>query len=304
MEWQTLWKEITGISVLLLIIIALTIAIVKKDNIDIVYTWVDSNDQQWLKRYNKYSYNKNFDARVSNTINSWDELELSIKLVRKNMPWIKNIYVITQRPQKPPKSILSKIKLVYHDQIGLYHNTYNSMSIESLLHKIPGLSEKFIYFNDDMYILKPRKRTDFFTPRGKPIMQISNNLTNNLDSSKENQFTKNLKNIKKLVLSKSITFNCITHTPTPMTKRLMGKTKSLFKDDWAYTQLSTVRSDRDIIPFYIASCVGIHMNNCKVNNNHKIFFSENDIPDDRDYDIACINSIKKDTFDRFKKKYS
>lgn len=272
--------------------------------IDVVYTWVDSNDPQWRNGYNKHFNTKKYDARVSNTKRSWDELELSIKLVRKNIPWVNNIYVVTQRPQKPPKSILSKVKIIHHDQIGLKHNTYNSMSIESLLHKIPGLAERFIYFNDDMYILKPMKKTDFFTPRGVPILQLSRHLTNSLESAKDNQFTRNLKNIKKLVLSKGITFNCITHTPTPMTKRLMGKTKTLFNDNWTYTQLSTIRSDKDIIPFYLASCVGIYMNNCKVNNNnHKVFFSENDIPNSSGYDIACINSANKDTFDKFKKRY-
>lgn len=296
--------------ILLFIVLVITILFCSRreyfediNTIDVVYTWVDSNDPQWREGYDKYFGTKRYDARVSNTKRSWDELELSIKLVRKNLPWVNNIYVVTQRPQKPPSSILSKVKIIHHDQMGLKHNTYNSMSIESLLHKIPGLSERFIYFNDDMYILKPMKKTDFFTIRGVPIQKLSRHLTNNLENAKDNQFTRNLKNIKRLVLSKGITFKCITHTPTPMTKRLMGKTKTLFSDNWTYTQLSTVRSDKDIIPLYLAACVGLYMNNCKEIGNINIFFSEDDIPKGGKYDIACINSATKDTFDKFKSKY-
>ena len=284
--------------ILIIGLICIIISLKDENSVDIVYTWVDSNDPQWLKGYNEYFNNRIFDARISNTKNSWDELELSIKLVRKNLPWVNNIYVVTQRPQSPPIHILSKVKLVHHDQIGLNHNTYSSMSIESLIHKIPGLSERFIYFNDDMYVLKPMKKTDFFTKRGVPLLQINQDLQN-LDFKPDNLFIRNLKHMKKLLLSKGIPYKCITHTPTPMTKRLMGKTKTLFKDAWTYTQLSKIRNANSIIPLYLASCVGLHMNNCKEHNNIKIFFSGDDIPKSNEYDIACINSITQGTFDKF-----
>ena len=40
--------------------------------------------------------------------------------------------------------------------------TYNSSTFECFLHKIPELSLRFIYANDDTYVTGPLKESDFF----------------------------------------------------------------------------------------------------------------------------------------------
>ena len=56
---------------------------------------------------------------------------------------------------------------VYKRQPEEYLPTFNSHTIEMNLHRIKGLSEQFVYFNDDMFINKPMKPRDFFV-HGKP----------------------------------------------------------------------------------------------------------------------------------------
>lgn len=61
-----------------------------------------------------------------------------------------------------PKSISKElgIKYVFHDQFipKKYLPTFSSTVIETFLHYIPGLSENFIYMNDDVYINRPMKK--------------------------------------------------------------------------------------------------------------------------------------------------
>ena len=42
-----------------------------------------------------------------------------------------------------------------------YLPTFNSHVIEANLHKIPNLSEHFIYFNDDVFVAKLYRRAIF-----------------------------------------------------------------------------------------------------------------------------------------------
>jgi len=57
-----------------------------------------------------------------------------------------------------------KLNIVKHEDFlnKDYLPVFNSRAIEINLHRIPGLAEQFIYFNDDMFITKPVKKSDFF----------------------------------------------------------------------------------------------------------------------------------------------
>lgn len=122
------------------------------DKIDIVYTYVTYNDPKWQETYLKYSNNKN-----SVRFNSSSELELSVKHTLKYCSFVNNIYIVTdnQIPTWYNKDKYKNIKIVSHQEIFddfCVYPTYNSKTIECYLHKIPGLTENFLYLNDDMFI--------------------------------------------------------------------------------------------------------------------------------------------------------
>lgn len=136
-------------------------------DIDFVITWVDMNDPEWQARFSKYSGNKN------NTRNGVSEarfrnngfLRYWFRGVEKFAPWVRKIHFVTagQKPEWLDENN-PKINLVYHeDFIPLqYLPTYNSVVIERYLHKIPGLTEHFVYFNDDFYIIDHVGKDRFF----------------------------------------------------------------------------------------------------------------------------------------------
>ena len=132
-------------------------------SIDIVLAWVDGSDEKWLAEKNQYSVNGG-DAAV-NRYRDWDLLRFWFRGVEKFMPWVDTIHFVTWG-HTPSWLDLSnpKLHVVKHsDYIPSKHlPTFSSHTIELNFHNIPGLSNNFIYFNDDMFVVNKMESTDFF----------------------------------------------------------------------------------------------------------------------------------------------
>lgn len=138
--------------------------------IDAIITWVDGYDpihQQKLTNYLLQS-NTNAAAIDPTRFNQCDEIRYCIMSILHFAPWIRTIYIITdaQTPsivtQLPP----DKVKIIDHQEIfrdfESYLPTFNSISIETMMWRIPQLAERFIYFNDDCMLIKPLTPENFF----------------------------------------------------------------------------------------------------------------------------------------------
>ena len=145
--------------------------------VDIVYAWCSNCEtRQKLKAIyiNQYSNVDTHIDREPMTTNSCDELELSIESVLKFVNFFNNIYIVVADYEEPVLSdhISNLVIIVKHSEIFKYKEylpTFNSQSIESNLHRIPGLLERYIYLNDDMYIGRPVSISEFFDDY-KPII--------------------------------------------------------------------------------------------------------------------------------------
>ena len=122
-------------------------------DIDAVFLWVDMRDEAWLKKYRQYT------GRNPETLRYKDygELEFSVKLLLKHCKFIRNIYIVTdnQIPNWYSKEEYPTITIVDHSQIlddRCHRPTFKSDSIEAYIHRISGLSEYYLYLNDDTFI--------------------------------------------------------------------------------------------------------------------------------------------------------
>lgn len=159
-------KQIIVVIIILIVFILFNLFMKRhKLPIDIVYTWVD-NDPKIEQFLGKEEY---ISARYTNN----DEILYSLRSVEKYMPWINHIYLVVHDGQKPKwlKENNSKLTIIPHSKIipSQYLPTFNSICIESFLHKIPNLSEHYIYLNDDIIILNPISRYEFFDIWGRTI---------------------------------------------------------------------------------------------------------------------------------------
>ena len=136
-------------------------------DIDFVITWVDMNDPKWQSDFNNYSH------KIDNSKNEISEarfrdyglLKYWFRGVEKFAPWVRKIHFITSG-QKPDWLDENHPKLNWVNHKDYIPNeflpSYNSVVIERYIHKIPGLSEHFVYFNDDFYITNPIEQDRFF----------------------------------------------------------------------------------------------------------------------------------------------
>lgn len=136
-----------------------------QDAIDFVILWVDGSDESWLKEKNVYSPKKVDYSTAINRFRDWGNLQYFFRGVEKFAPWVNNIYFITWGHL--PEWLNTnhpKLKVINHkDYIPSdYLPTFNSNTIELNLHRIPELSQKFVLFNDDTFLLRPTKPEDFF----------------------------------------------------------------------------------------------------------------------------------------------
>lgn len=143
--------------------------------IDIVYTWVNGSDKHWLKKKSKFSSTNNTDCVRTHPsrFECRNEIIYSLKSIERYAPWINKIYIVTDG--QIPQGIDKNITIVDHKDIipREFLPTFNSHVIESHLHKIPGLCEHFVYFNDDVLLTRPIKPEYFFAGNGNARLFIT-----------------------------------------------------------------------------------------------------------------------------------
>ena len=135
------------------------------EQIDVVITWVDDSDKNWLKEKEKYQTIKSNKENSTAKYRDWGLLKYWFRGIEKFAPWVNKIFFVTYGHLPEWLDINNpKIQIVNHkDYIPKeYLPTFSSRPIELNLHRIKGLSEKFIYFNDDMFLTNYVRKEDFF----------------------------------------------------------------------------------------------------------------------------------------------
>lgn len=142
--------------------------------VDAVITWVDGNDPLHKEKRDKYINTEKIGVEkiglYGTRFNQVEEVKYCIYSIRKYAKWIRNIYLVTdnQIPEWLTDTAIKElgIKLIDHKLIFKGYSellpTFNSRSIESLLWRIPDLSNNYIYFNDDFFIIDEVGPEDFF----------------------------------------------------------------------------------------------------------------------------------------------
>ena len=134
-------------------------------DIDIVVLWVDGDDPEWQAEKAKYQGTAVTDANSANRFRDWGLMPYWFRAVEKFAPWVRTVHFVTCG-HVPAFLNLDAPKLhhVKHSDFipEKYLPTFNANTIEMNVHRIPGLAERFVFFNDDMFLLRPMPQTAFF----------------------------------------------------------------------------------------------------------------------------------------------
>lgn len=158
----------------------------KSEEIDAVITWVDGNDPVHQAKRARALAQIDGNKRLQLARNACDptrfadcgERYYNIRLLRLNAPWIRHIHLITdnQRPHwlNTAEEKRLGVRIVSHEEIFEGYTaclpTFNSRSIETVMHRIVGLADRFLYLNDDILIVQPVREVDYFQG-AKPVFR-------------------------------------------------------------------------------------------------------------------------------------
>lgn len=137
-----------------------------QNKIDFVIPWVDGSDPAWVAEKCRY-LDQDFDSVLNDTTRyrDWNILKYWFRGVEKFAPWVNRIFFVTCG-QVPDFLNLEhpKLRFVQHKEYipARWLPTFSANPIELNLHRIPDLSEQFVYFNDDMFVVAPTTPDDFF----------------------------------------------------------------------------------------------------------------------------------------------
>lgn len=133
--------------------------------IDFVILWVDGNDPKWQSEKATYDSNINDDSNSASRYRDWGLLPYWFRGVEKFTPWVNKIHFVTWGHLPEFLNLNNpKLNIVKHEDFipAEYLPTFSSHAIELNIHRIPGLSEEFVYFNDDMFIVRNMDEKSFF----------------------------------------------------------------------------------------------------------------------------------------------
>lgn len=262
---------------------------------DVVITYVNMSDPEWIKQYTDV-FN---DTPNTSRYQELGTLNLQVQCIRKFMPWVKNIFIVVSSHSQVPS--IEGVTVITHDQIipQEYLPTFNSCTIELFLHKIPGLSDYFIYFNDDIFPINYLDESEFFTD--KPVLCFKSVI-----EPPHNVFRHQCKNSSNLArilagLSPSYQFIkpdhiCLTHSKQAYEFAWKQLSKTL------QSSISKRRENKNINQYLFADYL-YYSNTCELRRLNYTYFkySSNNLSDlqktilSRKFSLICVQDDCPDT---------
>lgn len=210
--------------------------------VDAVITWVDGDDPRHKAKREQYGDKRIFsldDVAGTTRYRSVGEIFYCVASLNRYAPWLNKIYIVTDEQDPMLDDLIAKhfpegsipMEIVDHKVIFRGYEehlpTFNSISIESMTWRIPGLSEHYIEFNDDLILGAPTTPQDFFPEQGSAycygelrsswLVKLSRLLKYRLNAPKQVSFKEAMLNAASLAGSQR-RFLMLYHTPKALIK--------------------------------------------------------------------------------------
>ncbi|WP_245569454.1 stealth family protein [Agrococcus lahaulensis] len=223
-------------------------------DIDMVFSWVDGSSDEFqrerAKRMQAYVVGEGDDSEAR--FRQIDELKYALRSVHMHAPWVRRIFIATDSPAPEwladhPKVTIVRAEEMFADPSVL--PTHNSHAVEAQLHRIEGLSEHFLYSNDDMFFGRPLKPDVFFSPGGitkfvEATTRIGMGETHAKRSGHDNAARTNRRLLRERF--GAITTRHLEHCAAPLRRSVMAELEAEFPEDFRRTAAARFRSATDI----------------------------------------------------------
>jgi UDP-glucose 4-epimerase len=223
-------------------------------DIDMVFSWVDGNDPEFQKRRAErmqghvIGEGDDHEARFRQI----DELRYALRSVYLFAPWVRRIFIATDSPRPAWLAEHPRVTLVRSEEFFARQEdlpTHNSHAVEAQLHRIEGLSEHFLYSNDDMFFGRPVSPDDFFSPGGiskflEATTRIGLGDTNPSRSGHDNAARVNRRLLRERF--GAITTRHLEHSAAPLRRSVIAELEREFPAEFRATAGSPFRAADNI----------------------------------------------------------
>ena len=223
-------------------------------DIDLVFSWVDGTSSEFQRaralQMETYVVGDGDDSEAR--FRQIDELKYALRSVRLFAPWVRRIFIVTDSPRPSwladhPLVTIVRSEEFFEDPTAL--PTHNSHAVESQLHHIDGLSEHFIYSNDDMFFGRPVRPSMFFSPGGISKFIEATTRIGLGDPNPTRSGFENAARVNRALLRERfgpLTTRHLEHAATPLRRSVLAELQAEFPADFARTAASAFRSATDI----------------------------------------------------------
>lgn len=224
------------------------------EKVDVVYTWVDGADPKWQSKKNGTPLNQGtLNANAPTRFLSGQELLYSIRSLQRYFVDLGKIYIVTD-DQTPDflGDLLDEVSIIDHREIFPSHDhlpCFNSHAIGANLHRIPGLSQRYLYFNDDVLLGAPVSVATFFDELGRAYQFPSQRtaVPHKPLFTPENAVDAAARNNQRLLekLFGTFAFRKYKHTPVCVDRLVMEQMERDLPEAWQSTLPNRIRSVDD-----------------------------------------------------------
>jgi hypothetical protein len=239
---------------------------------DVVVLYVNCDDLEWQK-----DYHSKFKTKYKpNRFRDWGTFKYWFRGIAKNLPWIDNIYLVVSRKSQVPSWLdTSKVKVVLHEDIipNQFLPIFNSCGIEIFIPFIKGLSEEFLYFNDDIFVMNPCGPATFFENGKSHCYLRERNINRNKSNTYRHQCLNSTNYAREaLGMESTETYLFPHHWASPMYKsdclEVFGKCK-----DKIHAQMSPLRTPENVNQYIYLDYQFLkgHTTNAEVSHSYVAF---------------------------------
>lgn len=240
------------------------------DDVDIVISWVDGSDddrsRQLQRHARAYSGKAVKGSLVKGRWEDAEQLRFCLRSIEENASWVRKIFIVTSFGQRPSWLDLNHEKICIVDDSKIMPQdslpTFNSHAIEANLHRIPGLSEKFVYMCDDYFINQPVSHDDFFCGDKIKVFENMQIVGEKGDADVRDGYLCGIKNANALLDAAfgESTRHRIKHVAYPLTKSLYAEAWRMFSKSLSITTHAKFRSVTDVCPSsFLIPHMSMHM---------------------------------------------
>ena len=222
--------------------------------IDIVFSWVDGNSVEY-QRARAAQAKRHVVGEGDDSVARFrqiDELKYALRSVYMFAPWVRTIYIATDSPVpewlgEHPRVRVVRSEEFFSDQSFL--PTHNSQAVESQLHHIDGLSEHFLYSNDDMFFGRPVAPSMFFSPGSvTKFIEADTRIGLGVNNTERSGF-ENAARVNRRLLQQRfgrVTTRHLEHTAAPLRRSVMSEMEHEFADEFRATASSPFRAKENV----------------------------------------------------------